>query len=135
NDEEIKFGYAITGTVHPARYWPNAGARVGDTLVFTKRLGTGVISTALKRGAAAEPHVSAPIEQMLTLNRAAAEALEDCEVHGCTDVTGYSLCGHAREMALASKVTLEIEAASLRLLDGALEYARQGILPGGLHNN
>ena len=134
-DEEIKFGYAVTGLVHPARYKPNAGALAGDALVLTKLLGTGVISTALKQGIAAEPHVEASICQMLTLNRAACEAMLRYDVHGCTDVTGFGLIGHAREMALASGVTLELNVAAIGFLPGALEYARAGAIPGGLKNN
>jgi selenide, water dikinase len=134
-DEEVKFGYAVTGTVHPDRIMANAGARVGDALVFTKALGTGVIATAMKRGSASEAHVAGAIASMLTLNRRACEAMLRHEVHGCTDVTGFGLIGHSREMALASGVTLEIDTARLRFLDGALEYARQGAIPGGLKNN
>jgi selenide,water dikinase len=134
-DEEIKFGYAVTGTVHPARVKANAGARPGDALVFTKRLGTGVISTALKRGMARDSDVAASIASMLTLNRKACEAMLAYDVHGCTDVTGFGLIGHAREMALGSGVTLEIEVDRLRFLDGALEYARLGAIPAGLKNN
>lgn len=134
-DDEIKFGYAVTGTVHPARVKANAGARAGDALVFTKRLGTGVISTALKRGMARDEHLAASIASMLTLNRKACEAMLAFDVHGCTDVTGFGLIGHAREMALASGVTIEIEVDRLRFLDGALEYARLGAVPGGLKNN
>ena len=119
-DDEIKFGYAVTGTVHPQRVKLNAGARAGDALVFTKRLGTGVISTALKRGLARAADVEASIASMLTLNRKACEAMLAYDVHGCTDVTGFGLLGHAREMALASGVTLEIEVDRLRFLDGAL---------------
>jgi selenide,water dikinase len=134
-DEEIKFGYAVTGTVHPARVKANAGARAGDALVFTKRLGTGVISTALKRGMARDADVAASIASMLTLNRKACEAMLRYDVHGCTDVTGFGLIGHARGMALASGVTLEIAVDRLQFLPGALEYARLGAIPGGLHNN
>ncbi len=135
NDDEIKFGYAVTGTVHPERYWANTGARAGDALVLTKKIGTGVISTALKRGIAQPEHVQASIESMLTLNRAAAEALARFDVHGCTDVTGFGLMGHSREMALGSQVTLYIQASAVQFLPGALEYARSGAIPGGLHNN
>jgi len=134
-DEEIKFGYAVTGTVHPARVKANAGARAGDALLFTKRLGTGVISTALKRGIARPADVAASVDSMLTLNRGACEAMLAYDVHGCTDVTGFGLIGHAREMARASGVTLEIAVDRLRFLGGALEYARLGALPGGLQNN
>ncbi len=135
NDEEIKFGYSVTGSIHPDRVWTNAGARVGDVLVFTKRLGTGVIATALKRGLASEPDVAAMIESMLTLNRAASEALPAAAVSACTDITGFGFLGHAREMADGSGVTLEIEAEQIRFLPGAVEYARQGAIPGGLKNN
>ncbi len=134
-DDEIKFGYAVTGTIHPARIKANAGAVPGDALVFTKRLGTGVISTALKRGIASEEHVSESIQSMLTLNRRTCEAMLQYDVHGCTDVSGFGLMGHGREMALASNVTLEIAVDQVRFLPGALEYARQGALSGGLHNN
>jgi len=134
-DDEVKFGYAVTGTVHPDRIKTNAGARVGDTLLFTKRIGTGVIATALKREIAAESDVQAAIDSMLALNRRACEAMLQYEVHGCTDVTGFGLIGHARELALASGVTLEIDTAAVRFLPGALDYARQGALPGGLKNN
>jgi selenide, water dikinase len=134
-DDEMKFGYSVTGTVHPARVKANAGALAGDDLVFTKRLGTGVIGTALKRGIAGDADAAASIEQMLTLNRRACETMLQFDAHGCTDVTGFGLLGHAREMAAASGVTLEIEADRLRFLPGALDYARQGALPGGLQNN
>jgi selenide, water dikinase len=134
-DNEIKFGYAVTGLIHPGRIKANAGARAGDALVLTKRIGTGVISTALKRGIAKDGDVDASIESMLTLNRKACEAMLECDVHGCTDVTGFGLIGHAREMALASGVTIEIDPSALRFLPGAVEYARQGAIPGGLKNN
>ena len=135
SDNEVKFGYAVTGTIHPDRIKTNAGARPGDALVFTKRIGTGVISTALKRGIAKESDVEAATESMLKLNREACEAMLAFDVHGCTDVTGFGLIGHAREMALASKVTLEIDPRKLRFLPGAVEYAQQGAIPGGLVNN
>jgi len=134
-DDEVKFGYAVTGTVHPERIKANSGARAGDALVLTKRIGTGVIATALKRGIAAESDVQSAIDSMLTLNRQACEAMLQFDVHGCTDVTGFGLIGHAREMALGSNVTLEIETGAVRFLPGAVEYARQGALAGGLINN
>ena len=134
-DNEIKFGYAVTGMIHPDRIKTNAGARPGDVLVLTKRLGTGVISTALKRGLAKQGDVEGAEKSMLTLNRAACEAMLSFDVHGCTDVTGFGLIGHAREMALASHVTIEIESRQVQLLSGAMEYASQGAIPGGLKNN
>jgi selenide,water dikinase len=134
-DPEIKFGYAVTGTVHPDRIWTNAGARPGDVLVLTKGLGTGVIATALKQGIARQEHVQESIASMLMLNREAADTLRDLEVHAVTDVTGFGLLGHAREVAVASNVSLEIRGSSVPFLPGAIEYARAGALAGGLKNN
>ena len=134
-DDELKFGYAVTGIVHPDRVKANSGARAGDVLMLTKRIGTGVISTALKRGVARDADVAAATESMLTLNRAACEAMLGFEIHGCTDVTGFGLLGHAREMALASNITIEIDSRLVRFLDGAKDYAQAGALPGGLNNN
>jgi len=134
-EDEIKFGFAVTGLVDPRRILTNSGALPGDDVVFTKRLGTGVISSALKNGAAAADHVDAAVAQMLLLNQAAAEAILRREVHGCTDVTGFGLLGHAREMALASNVTIEIDSSRLRYLPGALDYSRAGAHSGGLRNN
>ena len=135
NDPEIKFGYSVTGTVRPDRVLANAGARPGDLLILTKAIGTGVISTALKREMARDADVESSILSMLTLNRAAAQATEGLNVGGCTDITGFGLLGHAREMALASNVTLIISAADIRFLPGAVEYAAAGARPGGLKNN
>ncbi|HLH01870.1 MAG TPA: selenide, water dikinase SelD [Bryobacteraceae bacterium] len=135
SEDEVKFGYAVTGVIDPRRVLTNAGARPGDVLLFTKRLGTGVISTALKRGIADERHVEESIAQMLTLNRAACDEMLKRDVHACTDVTGFGLLGHAREMALASNVTLEIHASAIRYLPGALEYSKAGAHAGGLNNN
>ena len=134
-DEEVKFGYAVTGTVDPARVVINAGARAGDRLVLTKRLGTGVITTALKRGMAREEHVAGAVESMLALNRIACEVMLRYPVHGCTDITGFGLLGHAREMALGSGVAISIDSSKLEFLPGALEYAAQGAIPGGGKNN
>jgi selenide,water dikinase len=135
NDPEIKFGYSVTGTIHPDRIKANSGAQPGDALIFTKALGTGVIGTALKRGIADPASVAAAEASMLTLNRTACEAMLRFEVHGCTDVTGFGLIGHAREMAIASEITLEIEAAAVPLLPGALGAVLAGAIPGGLNNN
>jgi selenide,water dikinase len=134
-DDEMKFGYAVTGTIDPRRVIRNSGAVPGDLLVLTKLLGTGVISTALKRGFAEQRDLEQSIESMLRLNRKAAEAMLAAGAHACTDVTGFGLIGHAREMALASGVTLEIEFQRVQFLPGAIEYAHRGALPGGLKNN
>lgn len=134
-DDEIKFGYAVTGLIDPRRILTNSGAKPGDVLVFTKRIGTGVISTALKNGLASPEHIEGSIEQMLTLNRAVAETVANLTVHACTDVTGFSLLGHMREMALGSNVTLELHAGALQYLPGAVEYSKAGAHSGGLRNN
>jgi selenide, water dikinase len=135
SDDQIKFGYAVTGLIDPKRVWTNGGARPGDVLLFTKRIGGGVIVSAQKQGIAEQAHLDESIDQMLELNQGMCHALQKRSVHGCTDVTGFGLLGHAREMALASEVTLRIEAKAVRLLPGALEYSRQGAHSAGLRNN
>jgi selenide,water dikinase len=134
-DDEIKFGYAVTGTVHPDRIKANGGARVGDVVLFTKKIGTGVIGTALKKGIASDAHVETMTQSMLELNRAACEAMLEFDVHGCTDITGFGLLGHVREVAAASGVTIEIDPALVQYLPGAVEYAAAGAIPGGLIAN
>ncbi|ABF39104.1 selenophosphate synthase [Candidatus Koribacter versatilis Ellin345] len=136
-DEEIKFGYAVTGTIHPQKVLKNAGAVAGDALLFTKSLGTGVISTAIKRGKAEPEWIAAAERSMTTLNKLAAEVIAagDYAVHGMTDITGFGMIGHGREMALGSGVTLRIRAADVPVLPGALECVRLGFVPGGLNNN
>ena len=134
-NDEIKFGYAVTGSIDPDRIVTNAGALPGDILVFTKALGTGIITTALKRGVASPEHIDRAISSMLHLNREASAVMLRHDAHACTDVTGFGLLGHAREMAIAAGVTLEIDTSCVEALPGALEYALQGTLPGGLHNN
>jgi selenide,water dikinase len=134
-DDEIKFGYAVTGLVHPDRVATNACARAGDALMFSKALGTGVVGTALKRGIADPAHVEAAIASMLKLNRVSSDMMQLNNVHACTDVSGFGLLGHLREMAMASGLTYEVEVDAVRFLPGAVEYARQGAIPGGLKNN
>jgi len=134
-DEEVKFGYSVTGAIHPDRILINAGVRTGDALVLTKRLGTGVITTALKRGVAKPGDVTAAIDSMLTLNRKACEIMLGHPVSGCTDITGFGLLGHAREMAKGSGVTIAIDHRRVEFLPGALDYTAQGAIPGGLKNN
>ena len=120
-DQEIKFGYAITGAVDPLRIFTNAGARPGDVLFLTKPIGTGVVATAIKFDRAPREAVDAAIRSMSALNAAAADALRSVPdaVHGCTDITGFGLIGHASEMATASGVTLVIDTARVPLLPGA----------------
>jgi selenide,water dikinase len=149
-DDETKFGYAVTGLIDPKRVLANQGARAGDALLLTKALGTGVISTAIKKGVAKQEWIDAAVASMTTLNKAGAEAIEKLSrraandgrpstdnrpVHALTDVTGFGLIGHLREMALASNVGIRVYANELPLLDGALECARAGHIPGGLKAN
>ena len=136
-DEETKFGYSVTGLVHPKRVLANKGAKPGDVLLLTKALGTGVISTAIKKDKAQPAWIEAAVRSMTTLNQRAAELItsQNYGVHALTDVTGFGLIGHGREMALASEVSLELRASRIPLLDGALECVRAGYIPGGLKNN
>ncbi len=148
-NDDIQFGYAVTGLIHPQRVWRNVGVHTGDVLVLTKALGTGVLSTALKKDRAAPADLEAAIASMSELNRAASEALQELQektgsahpVHAVTDVTGFGLLGHAREMALGDPalhieaVSLQIDHTAIRYLPGAEQAAREGFLPGGLKNN
>ena len=168
-DEETKFGYAVTGVVHPKRVLANQGAQPGDRLLFTKSLGTGVISTAIKKGTAQQSWIDAAVTSMTTLNKTAAEVIVAVAtthvgtdapgrsakqssasaapkaeslmpkalytVHALTDVTGFGLIGHAREMALASTVGLILDSKKIPALEGALECIRAGYIPGGLKAN
>jgi len=148
-NEDMLFGYAVTGVINPHRVWRNVGARAGDVLLFTKPLGTGVITTALKKDKATAESMAAAVTAMTTLNRDAAAALQEFDenagcakrVHAVTDVTGFSLLGHAREMALGDPahgiepVSFEIDHRAFAYLPGAVEAAREGHLSGGLKNN
>jgi len=168
-DEETKFGYSVTGVIHPKRVLANQGAQPGDKLLFTKALGTGVISTAIKKGVAKREWIDAAVKSMTTLNKTAAEvitgrsgpgqsptsqrpldvgppvalrstgqrraAVPTWTVHALTDVTGFGLIGHAREMALASDVSLVFQSANIAVLEGALDCIRAGYIPGGLKAN
>ncbi len=156
-DEETKFGYSVTGVIDPGRILTNGSAKPGDRLLFTKSIGTGVISTAIKQGTAKQSWIDAATRSMTTLNKAAAEviAATDCvgpglrpgqaeqssatagqrAIHSLTDVTGFGLIGHAREMALASNVSLRFCIEAIPVLEGALDCIRAGNIPGGLKNN
>jgi selenide,water dikinase len=148
-NDDIQFGYAVTGVIHPQRVWRNVGARAGDVLLLTKAIGTGVLSTALKKDRVAAADLQAAVASMSQLNRAASEALQEVQekagatqpIHAVTDVTGFGLLGHAREMALGNSergieaVSLEIDYSAVQCLPGAIEAARGGFLPGGLKNN
>lgn len=135
-DAEIKCGYAVTGLIPPDRVYTNGGARPSDLLVLTKPIGTGVITTALKQGNAREAWVKAAIDSMTTLNRTAAAVITKFSgVHAMTDVTGFGLMGHGREMAMASEAVLEIETGNVPHLEGALEAIALGAVPAGLLAN
>jgi len=135
-DAEIKFGYAVTGIVSADRYFTNARAEVGDALVLTKPIGTGVITTAIKQGKALPSWTEAAIRSMTSLNKRASEVVQaSSDVHAMTDVTGFGLMGHGREMAMASGVTLEIETGRITLIEGALDAVRLGAIPAGLLAN
>jgi selenide,water dikinase len=136
DDPEPKYGMAVTGIVHPGRVLRNVGARPGDVLVLTKPLGSGIVTTAIKRGIAPPALIERVVEVMAALNRAAGEALAASgAVHALTDVTGYGLLGHGWEMAEGSGVALRIRAAAVPVLDGALELAAKDVLPGGSKAN
>ena len=148
-NDDIQFGYAVTGTIHPQRVWRNVGARAGDILLLTKAIGTGVLSTALKKDRVAPASLQVAIASMAELNRAASEELQKLQekagaaspIHAVTDVTGFGLLGHAREMALGDSgrgietVSFEIDHSAIDYLPGAVEAVREGFLPSGLKNN
>ena len=157
-DDETKFGYSVTGLIHPSQVLTNGGAKPGDRLLLTKALGTGVISTAIKKGVAKQPWIDAAVASMTTLNKTAAEIVinhqqtaakgesspandqrrttnDRSPVHAMTDVTGFGLIGHAREMALASNVALRLRSSSIPALEGALDCIRAGHIPAGLKAN
>jgi selenide,water dikinase len=136
DDPEPKYGMAVTGLVDPARVLRNVGARPGDVLLLTKPLGSGILSTAIKRGIAAKEQVDRIVEVMSALNRAAGEALAASgAVHALTDVTGFGLLGHAWEMAEGSRVAFRLRASAIPVLEGVHELAAKGVVPGGSRSN
>lgn len=134
-DNEPKYGLAVTGLVDPRKVKSNAGALPGDILVLTKPLGTGIINTAAKGELAPEEYIKAAVENMAALNKGAAQLMAGYDVHACTDITGFGFLGHAAEMARASNVSLEIWAGSVPLLPGAMEMAAMGMIPAGAYSN
>jgi selenide,water dikinase len=134
-DREIKFGYAVTGAIDPKRILTNAGSQPGDRLILTKSLGTGIVGTAIKFGRAPQSVIDYAVDQMRTLNKAAAEVVTRIDgVHACTDITGFGLAGHASEMAAASNVTIAIDVNALPIIPGVLEMAAQNT-SGGMNTN
>jgi len=136
-DAELKYGLSVTGTVHPEKVLLNSGAMVGDVLVLTKPLGTGILSTAIKGGLAGDDVEAQIVEVMATLNRQPAEFVqqENLTVHSCTDITGFGLLGHLHEMAEASGVSMVVNRSALPVLAGAREFAEMGIIPEGAYTN
>lgn len=134
-DPEPKYGLVATGTVDPTQVWTKSGARPGDQLYLTKPLGTGIITTAHKRAAVEQDHLNAAVTHMATLNSSASTAARNVSISACTDITGFGLLGHAWEMSAKSGVRIEMRAASLPILDGALDLAHAGNIAGGLGRN
>lgn len=134
-DREPKYGMAVTGLVHPDRILTNAGAHIGDVLIYTKPLGIGIISTAVKAGLASREMRDGVESLMMTLNRPARDVMTKYRVHACTDVTGFAVMGHMLEMAQGANAAIELEASSFEVLDGAREFAAMGIVPAGAYRN
>jgi selenide,water dikinase len=135
DDQQIMFGYAVTGTIDPNKIATNRGARAGDALILTKPVGTGVISTGIKFGKAPQSVMDASLGTMLLAGRQAAEIMREFDVRGATDITGFGLIGHGWELARGSQATLEIDSLRVPLIPGALELARQGLLTSGDKSN
>ena len=135
DDAEMKFGYAVTGVVHPEKVVTNAGAKPGDVLILTKPIGTGAINTAVKNGKASGEAIAAVTKAMTTSAAAASKAMVDVGANGCTDITGFGLLGHAYEMAKASNVTFEVDSSAVPLLPDVLELIEMGMLTRGDKNN
>ena len=135
SDPQLKYGLSVTGVVHPDRFWKNHGLRVGDVLVLTKSLGTGILSTAVKAGVVEPETIEVMSASMARLNREASQLAQDLDVSACTDVTGFGLIGHACEMTDDTELGLVVSASALPLLPDVQRYADQGLAPGGLHRN
>lgn len=134
-DDEPKYGLSVTGLVHPDKIMTNSGLRPGDKLILTKAIGTGIIATAVKGGLASAESAEAMVTSMCTLNKQASEVAVSLGARACTDVTGFGLAGHLVEMARASKCRVRILADAVPDLQGALEAASMGLIPGGAHGN
>lgn len=134
-DAEPKYGLSVTGEVSPQRIIRKSGAQIGDRLILSKALGTGVITTAHKRGIVDDEHLAGAVQSMARLNRNAARLAQQHKVHAMTDITGFGLAGHALEMARLGGVAFAIDIDKLRALPGTLQYARDGVFPGGLQRN
>lgn len=134
-DKELKYGLSVTGFIHPDRVLTKNNIKVGDCLILTKPLGTGIINTAIKGGLASPELIDKATRLMAGLNRQAAEIMERHEVHACTDITGFGLLGHLAEMVVDSGVGMEIHVDNLPIIPEALDYAEMGLVPAGAHKN
>lgn len=134
-DDVPKYGLSVTGIVNPHKMWTNNGARPGDVLILTKPIGVGIISTAIKGELATPEEEKAAVENMIALNKQAATAAYELDVHGCTDITGFGLLGHAYEMVAATKVSFVLDLDQVPILKGVEDYAAMGIVPGGARRN
>lgn len=135
DDNEPKYGLSIMGVVHPEKVLKNYGARIGDVIIITKPLGTGIINTAIKGEIASKEAYDEAVKVMSTLNKYAGEIIVNYEVTACTDITGFGLMGHAYEMAAASQVTLKLYKDKIPYIESAKEYAQMGLVPAGSYNN
>ncbi len=135
DDQEPKFGLSVTGIVHPDKVWKNVGARPGDVLVLTKPIGVGILTTGIKRSVVSKEQEQAVTETMAMLNKTAAQVLTDFTPHAVTDVTGFGLLGHGSEMARGSNVSFEISSSQVPVLEGAIDLAKNGVVPGGSKSN
>ncbi len=135
DDPEFKYGLSVTGIVHPDRVLTNSDVRVGDAIILTKPIGTGIMSTAIKATLAGKAHIRESVDVMSMLNRYAGEVMKDFDVHACTDVTGFGLAGHLVEMARGAKKQVTLYAQSVPLLEGVLTFANMGLVPAGAHKN
>ncbi|MDQ2732352.1 MAG: selenide, water dikinase SelD, partial [Armatimonadota bacterium] len=134
-DPQLKFGLSVTGTVHPDQVLTNAGAQPGDVLILTKKLGTGIVTTGIKRGQTGPVAIEAVTHSMITLNASASEAAQRAGAHACTDITGFGFLGHLHQLARASGLAVRVDASALPILPEALELARVGVVPGGADRN
>lgn len=135
DDAEPKYGLSVTGICHPDKFWANKGAKPGDALILTKPIGTGIVTTAIKRGAASQADIDLVTETMATLNKVGAEVLMDYQVNACTDITGFGLLGHALEMAKASEVHIKLDLSQIPILPNTKDFTEKGMIPGGTRAN
>lgn len=135
DDDELKYGLSVTGTVAPDKLLTNSGAQVGDRLILTKPLGTGIINTAIKAGAASNDLIEKISKSMAMLNRTASELMQEISANACTDITGFGLLGHTVQLAEQSQISLKLDSASVPYFPEVIDFAQQGLCPGGLLRN